>query len=99
MKILGLFAATLLLAVCTSSVFATSTHVSPAEARRWRADLQYFAQQVPQIQKNLSHTPTCEQFPAAVQQLNDNIPQMSRDEIIVALKRIGDCIKHRTSPE
>jgi hypothetical protein len=40
--------------------------VTPLEAGRLREDLRYFAEQAPQLHKNLFHSMTREQFDAAL---------------------------------
>ena len=62
--------------------------VTPAEAARWREDLHYFAKQSPQVHKNLFHSMTRGQFETAVQRLDDRIPTLSRNQIIVEIMRI-----------
>jgi tetratricopeptide (TPR) repeat protein len=58
------------------------------EAGRWREDLRYFAEQAPQVHKNLFHSMTREQFDAALKNLDERIPSLSRNQIIVEITRI-----------
>jgi tetratricopeptide (TPR) repeat protein len=62
--------------------------VTPAEATQWREDLHYFAEQAPQVHKNLFHSMTKEQFETAVRDLDERIPTLSRNQIIVEITRI-----------
>ena len=57
-------------------------------AEQWREDLRAFAEQAPKVHKNLFHALTREQFEAEVRRLNDRIPNLSRNQIIVELTRI-----------
>lgn len=62
--------------------------VTPAEAAQWREDLHYFAEKAPQVHKNLFHSMTREQFETAVKSLDERIPTLSRNQIIVEITRI-----------
>jgi hypothetical protein len=62
--------------------------VSPDEAQKWRLDLQYFSVEMPKRHKNLYHSMTREQFDAAVSRLNERIPTLTRNQILVELARI-----------
>src|SRR5262249_39648776 len=57
-------------------------------AEQWREDLAVFANQAPNVHKNLFHAMTREQFDAAIQRLKDRVPTLSRNQIIVELVRI-----------
>lgn len=63
--------------------------VDRAEAERWREDLRYMAEQMPQRHANLFHTMTRQQFEAAVRRLDERIPQLARHQIIVEMARIA----------
>lgn len=76
-----------LVVVFVSLVTHAST-VTPAEAAQWREDLHYFVEQAPQVHKNLFHAITREQFEAAVKSLDERIPTLSRDQIIIEIMRI-----------
>ena len=56
------------------SLLCHSSAVTPGEAAQWREDLRYFAEQAPQVHKNLLHSMTREQFDAAVKNLDEHIP-------------------------
>jgi tetratricopeptide (TPR) repeat protein len=70
------------------SVLCQASTVTPIEAEQWREDLHYFAEQAPQVHKNLFHAMTLEQFDAAVKSLDERIPTLSRDQVIVEIMRI-----------
>jgi len=57
-------------------------------AEQWRADLRHFAEEMPRRHKNLFHTMTQAQFTSAVQELDEEVPRLNRDQIIVGLARI-----------
>jgi len=62
--------------------------VSKADAEKWRQDLVYMAQQMPLRHKNLFHSVSRDRFEAAVKNLYEMIPSLSRPEIIVEMARI-----------
>jgi tetratricopeptide (TPR) repeat protein len=77
--------------VCLIVLVSLQSHasqVTPVEAARWREDLRYFAEQAPQVHKNLFHSMTREQFDAALKNLDQRIPSLSRNQIIVEITRI-----------
>jgi len=57
-------------------------------AEKWRADLRYFAQEMPKRHKDLYHLMTREQFESAVKSLDARIPALTREQIIIELDRI-----------
>jgi hypothetical protein len=77
--------------VCIAVLVFLLSHasaVTQGEAAHWREDLHYFAGQAPQVHKNLFHSMTREQFETAVQTLDERIPALSRNQIIVEIMRI-----------
>jgi tetratricopeptide (TPR) repeat protein len=67
---------------------ASRSEFPQLNAEQWRADLHYFAEQMPKRHKNLFHAMTQEQFTSAVRKLDGEIPSLNRDQIVVALARI-----------
>ena len=67
---------------------ASRSEFPQLNAELWRADLHYFAEQMPKRHKNLFHAMTQEQFTSAVRKLDGEIPSLNRDQIVVALARI-----------
>jgi tetratricopeptide (TPR) repeat protein len=57
-------------------------------ADEWRADLRFFAAELPKRHKNAFHTMTQGQFDAAVKQLNDDIPNLKNEEIFVRFLKL-----------
>jgi tetratricopeptide (TPR) repeat protein len=74
--------------VTLCSVLGHASTSAPAEAAQWREDLRYFAEQAPQVHRNLFHSMTHEEFETAVKSLDQRIPNLSRNQIIVELARI-----------
>jgi tetratricopeptide (TPR) repeat protein len=74
--------------VTLCSVLVHGSANTPAETAQWREDLRYFAEQAPQVHKNLFHSMTQVKFEAAVKSLDERIPALSRNETIVELTRI-----------
>lgn len=69
----------------TKSVAASLT---AAEAEKWREDLRVLATEMPLRHRNLFHTVKREQFEAAVKSLNERIPTMTRNQVIVEFVRL-----------
>jgi tetratricopeptide (TPR) repeat protein len=67
-----------------------STPAAPVAmtADKWREDLRYLAAEMPKVHKNLFHAMTREQFDAAVRRLDERIPSLSRNQILVEFARI-----------
>ncbi len=62
--------------------------VSADDAQKWRVDLHYLSVEMPTRHKNLFHSVTREQFDSAVSRLNERIPSLTRNQILVELARI-----------
>ncbi len=62
--------------------------VGPYEARRWRADLRFMAEEMPRWHANLFHAMTRGQFEDAVRKLDERIPSLARHQIIFELARV-----------
>jgi tetratricopeptide (TPR) repeat protein len=62
--------------------------VSADDAQKWRVDLHYLSVEMPKRHKNLFHSMTREQFDATVSRLNERIPSLTRNQILVELARI-----------
>ena len=67
--------------------------ISAAEAEKWREDLRYMAEELPKRHRNLFHAMTREQFETAVKSLNERIPSLTRNQVIVELTRIVAMVK------
>ena len=62
--------------------------VTHDEARAWREDLRFMAEQMQKKHKNLYHSMSPQDFSAKVEALNARIPALSRAEVIVELAKI-----------
>ncbi len=62
--------------------------LTPDEARAWREDLRFMAEQMQEKHKNLYHSITPQDFYARVEVLNARIPTLTRAEVIVELAKI-----------
>ena len=93
---LTLFAAPLI-AQTSNSVVAG---ISAAEAEKWREDLRVMAEEMPKRHRKLFHTMKREQFETAVKSLNERIPSLTRNQVIVELTRIVAMVQdgHTASP-
>jgi len=62
--------------------------LTPDEARAWREDLRFMAEQMQEKHKNLYHSISPQDFNAKVEALNARIPTLTRAEVIVELAEI-----------
>jgi uncharacterized protein (TIGR03437 family) len=87
--------AALLLVLAPARLFAIT-------AAQWQSDLQYMASQLQKVHPNLFFQISPQDFNAAVNGLNQQIPQLSDDQIIVGLMKIaalpGDAHTNLWSP-
>jgi len=79
--------------LCAQSSRSVAAALTPAEAEKWRADLRVLATEMPQRHRNLFHTVKREQFEAAVKSLDERIPTMTRNQVIVEFMRIVAMVK------
>jgi hypothetical protein len=86
-------AATLLLLVLSVSRAAVAASkpepLPPMTAGKWRADLDFFARELPKRHKNAFHAITREQFAAEMASLRAKAGQANDDEMIVGLMQIA----------
>ena len=84
--------------VLLASLFAASLNLladskpqplPPMTAEKWRADVDYFARELPKRHKNAFHAITREQFAAEVAALGAKAEKANDDEMIVGLMRIA----------
>lgn len=68
--------------------FQTAWSMPPDDARAWREDLHFMAQQMERAHKSLYHSISREQFSAAIASLDDRIPSLERHEVIVEMAKI-----------
>src|SRR5579862_2802987 len=61
---------------------------SSEESQRWREDLRYLSRMLQQVHKNAFHKVSRQDFETAVRKLDEQIPTLSRQRIIVELQRI-----------
>jgi len=62
--------------------------LTPAETAQWREDLRFMAETLPATHKNLYHSISPAAFASEVRALDDQLPSLSRAEVIVGLERI-----------
>ncbi len=72
----------------TSAAVAQTPAPPSMDAAQWRADLRFFAEQLPKVHMNAFHDMTSEQFDAAVRDLDRRIPALGRDDIVVGLAKL-----------
>jgi hypothetical protein len=71
-----------------SAAVAETTAPPPMDAEKWRADLRFFAGQLPKVHMNAFHVMTREQFEAAVRDLDQRIPSLGRTQIVVGFAKL-----------
>src|SRR3990172_6951025 len=59
-----------------------------SKTQQWRQDLQFLAKRLPEVHANAFHKISRTEFESAVQSLNDRIPSLTSEQIIVELMRI-----------
>ncbi len=62
--------------------------VPSLSAEEWREDLHYLAMRLPRIHPNLFHNITRTDFEQAVAELDEAIPSLSNEEVIVGIARV-----------
>lgn len=82
-----LIAASLVLIIVSQIILAQQSDVE-----KWREDLRFMQQEMPQLHKNLFHSVTREQFESAIKKLDERIPSLERHQIIVEMARIAAMI-------
>jgi tetratricopeptide (TPR) repeat protein len=92
-KIIRLFACILLCLAFAAPLYAQSSRsvaaaLTPAEAEKWREDLRVLATQMPLRHRNLFHAVKREEFEAAVKSLDERIPSLTRNQVIVEFMRL-----------
>jgi len=81
---------TLLLAISLAGLAESKPQpLPPMTVATWRADLDFFARELPKRHKNAFHAITREQFAAEVASLRARASQADDDEMIVGLMRIA----------
>jgi len=62
------------------------------EKAQWQEDLKYLTEQLPLKHPNAFHSVSREQFQSAVRELNEEIPNLNRNQIIAGMMRIVSLI-------
>jgi hypothetical protein len=66
--------------------------MTETEARSWREDLRFMAEQMQEKHKNLYHSITAQDFSARIAALNARIPSLTRAQVIVEMARIAAAV-------
>jgi hypothetical protein len=76
--------------------------MSSMSSEKWQEDLRHLARELPRRHKNAFHTVTRERFAAAVAELDEAIPALRDDEIVVGLLQlialVGDAVTEIAPP-
>jgi hypothetical protein len=78
----------ILLCAVATAPGTTQAAVSPTEAAAWRADLHFFASELPKKHKNAFHAVSRSDFEAAVADIDARIPSLDRSAIVVEFARL-----------
>jgi tetratricopeptide (TPR) repeat protein len=78
---------------CVSSSAVAQQKLDQATVEKWRADLRYRAEELPKRHKNLFAAMTHEQFEQAVKRLDERIPALNPQQIVVEMLRIVAQVK------
>lgn len=68
--------------------FSAIARAGAEDADAWREDLRFLAAELPKRHANLFHTTSREAFEAAVARLDERIPSLNRQQILVEMARI-----------
>ena len=71
-----------------SQTNSSDARVDRVEAQKWREDLRFMSQEMPNWHRNLFHTITQEKFNQEIDKLKKRIPSLARHQIIVEMARI-----------
>ena len=70
------------------AILPVSVAAQVSESQKWRDDLAYMAREMPKTHKDLFHKMSRESFEAAIKQLDQRIPTLKRNQIIVEMMKI-----------
>ena len=97
----SLFFLSLVALICSIFSISSSVVAQPkldqSAVEQWRQDLRYLADELPKRHKNLFAAMTREQFNQAVKQLDERIPVLNPQQIVVEMLRIIALVKDGSS--
>ena len=73
--------------ICAYSVNAQSP-LDPTEVQRWHADLAFLRTEMPARHANLFHAMSREQFDSALTSIDNRLPTLARNQVIVELEKL-----------
>ncbi len=77
-----------LIFITGTSVLGQGPRISELSAEQWRADLRYFANEMPRSHKDLFHSMSREEFDSFIKRFHDRIPSLTHNEIVVEFMRL-----------
>jgi hypothetical protein len=79
-----------LLALCWATAVDQAAHDVPGASgvMRWREDLAFYREQMPKKHGNLFHTMTPEQFNAAIDALENRLPELTNNQVKTEIMRL-----------
>lgn len=92
MKTYVLYLLSVILILNGNSV-ARGAPISASDATKWQADLDYMSQALEKYHRNAFHDVTRENFLREVATFRERIPTMTREDIVIGLKRLIAMIK------
>jgi len=75
-----------------ASFLLPSHDLAADDPQKWREDLHFMAREMERLHKNLYHDISREEFSTRVAALNDQIPSLSRHQIIVEMAKIAAAV-------
>ena len=77
---------------CAPTILLAQAPPTPAPAvmtpELWRADLHSLATEMARVHKNMFHSVTREEFDRAVRRVDEQIPSLTRNQILVEFSRL-----------
>jgi len=78
--------------LATTSLAAQPTTLDSAAVRRWHEDLDFLRKEMPTRHANLFHDMTRAQFDSALDSINERLPTLARNQVIVELEKLAALI-------
>ena len=88
------FILSILSLLLVNAVYVKSQNSPPQmTAEKWQADIKFLEEEFPKRHKNLFYKMKREDFATAIKNFHDNVPRMTREEIMVNFLRIAAMVK------
>lgn len=81
-----------IIALVSTLIFAQNSAQNLTKAQ-WQADVKFLGEELPKRHRNLFHKLKREDFETAIKTFHDNVPKMTKEEIMVNFLRIAAMVK------